>query len=181
MPNQTFSKEQIEKGKSYTVKDLIYYMIVKSDNNATFLLNQNLDIGAFQKLFTDLSMPVPSIHDPDFRITSIEYARFIRLLYNATYLTPENSEYALQLLANVDFKEGLLKQIPTGVIVAHKFGEFSKGDQKQLHEAGIIYAADNPYLLIVMTKGNNVHELSLVLSEISKYVFDNINIGNKNI
>ncbi len=79
-----------------------------------FLLNTNIDIPAFKRLFTDLGLPEPDVHDMHFSITAADYSKFLRVLYNATYLTIEDADYALSLLAQCDFKEGMVKETSVG-------------------------------------------------------------------
>jgi hypothetical protein len=63
------------------------------------------------------------------------------------------------------------------LVIANKFGIRSENDDKdqQLHDCGIIYYPNHPYLLCVMTKGNDVNEMEKVIQDISKSVFDEIN------
>jgi len=175
VPTQTYTGDRIQAGKAYSIKQLLYYMIVKSDNYATQALNENLNIGEFKSLFTELGIPEPDVHDPNYSITAADYSKFFRVLYNATYISNENADYALTLLVQSDFKEGILKELPADIKVAHKFGE--TGDHNdptdhQLHESGIIYFNQSPFLVTVMTKGPDVKQLPEVISEISKRVFD---------
>ena len=181
IPVQTFGDEQIQLGKIYTVNDLLFYMAAKSDNYSTHLLNAMMDAKVFKSVFTDLKLPAPDLHAKDYKLSVEEYTKFMRVLYASTYLNAKNSEYALTLLSQGAFKEGFLKQLPANAIVSHKFGEFSMPEEKQLHESGIFYVNNHPYLLTVMTRGNDVRKLPEVLSDISKYIYDSITIGNKNI
>ncbi len=175
VPPQTYTGDRIVAGKKYTIKELLYYMIVKSDNYATFILNNNVNVNEFQQLFVDLGMPRPDVHNPNFLISAADYSKFIRLLYNSSFLNIDNSEYALSLLAQCDFKDGMVKQLPADIQVAHKFGEWgvpTDPNNHQLHESGIVYVADNPYMITIMTKGRSVQPLPQVVSDISKMVYD---------
>ncbi len=174
VPSQTFTSHQIVYGEKYTVKELLRYATVYSDNNATLLLNENMDVGAFEKLFTDLGLNKPNIHDPAFVITASEYSRFFRILYNSSYLTPENSQFALDLLAESDYTEGITKAIPPNIKVAHKFGEHGNKTLHQLHETGIVFYGNTPYVITVMSKGKDIKKLPEVLSGISSIVFNEL-------
>ena len=179
VPVQTYTEDRIVAGKAYTIKELLYYMIAKSDNFATYLLNNNVNVPEFQKLFTDVGMEKPDVHSLDFRITASDYSKFFRMLYNATYINNEDADFALKLLTQSDFAEGMLKQIPAQIKVAHKFGEWGDakdGTNHQLHETGIIYYNDSPILVTVMTKGTNVNVLPQIISEISKRIFDKLSM-----
>lgn len=43
---------------------------------------------------------------------------------------------------------------------------------KELHDCGIIYYPERPYLLCVMTEGNDLNELAGVIQNISKTVYE---------
>jgi len=184
IPTQTYETHAINPGRSYTVRELLHSMIAYSDNNATNLLNKNADLHLFRKAFTDLNIPEPNLGDREFQISAKRYSRFLIVLYNASYLSRNSSELALRLLSECDFKEGMVKELPTNIPVAHKFGEWgdNKLNQHVLSESGIVYYNDKPYLLTVMTKGTNVKNLAPEISKISKMTYDYINsMDNSNL
>ena len=168
---QTIVSNSIKIGQSYSIKELLKYMIVYSDNNAASLIAKNIDGNIIKSLFSDIGLNVPDLNSNDLFLNINELSFFMRVIYNGSYLTNANSEFALELLSHGDYKNGLLKDIPSDIIVAHKFGESGNEVEKQLHETGIIYANNNPYLITVMTKGNNRDELAYFISEISKIVY----------
>jgi len=184
IPTQTYETHAINPGRTYTVRELLHSMIAYSDNNATNLLNKNADLHLFRKAFTDLNIPEPNLGDREFQISAKRYSRFLIVLYNASYLSRNSSELALRLLSECDFKEGMVKELPTNIPVAHKFGEWgdNKLNQHVLSESGIVYYNDKPYLLTVMTKGTNVKNLAPEISKISKMTYDYINsMDNSNL
>ncbi|MDR3680095.1 MAG: class A beta-lactamase-related serine hydrolase [Flavipsychrobacter sp.] len=172
LPHEHYTSKNIQPGNSYTVKDLLHYMIAYSDNNATLLLMQHMNIDVYNKLFTDLGLAVPSNDYNQFQLSVKEYSLFLRVLYNATYLSVPASEYALELLAECDFKEGMLKLLPSTVKVAHKFGESGYGTTYELHESGIVYAGVTPYLITIMTTGSDLSKQATVISNISAQVYN---------
>jgi hypothetical protein len=96
-------------------------------------------------------------------------------LFNAGYLSIANSEYAVKLLTECDFKEGFLKGLPAGTPVAHKFGEWGDGGvQHELHESGIIYLDGEAYILTVMTSGKNIQDLTKTIQEITQVFYQEI-------
>jgi beta-lactamase class A len=171
IPAQTFNDKALTKGESYTVRELLKYMVSYSDNNATFQLNNYCNIPEFNKMFTDLNLPVPDVHNINYTISIKDYSIFLRTLYNATYLTPESSDYALNLLTQSSFNKGITEKLPSQIKVARKFGEMYDGTYKELHECGIIYCSNKPYMLTIMTKGYNSVNLATVLSSISDTIF----------
>jgi beta-lactamase class A len=147
--------KSIEVGHTYTIRELLRYMIEYSDNNATYLLNQNINVATFQKVFVDLGLDCPDWNASTFYVSSKDYSIFMEALFNATYLTIKNSEYAVSLLTKSDYEDGIRKGIPVGNLrIAHKFGESGTNVNKQLHESAIFYINNEPYLITVMTKGN---------------------------
>lgn len=106
-------------------------------------------------VFNDLGIPLP--RDIDYALSVKEYASFFRILYNASYLTRENSEMALKLLSESKFRGGLAGKIPSDIVIAHKFGEREMIDENgssinQLHDCGIVYYTPYPYLICIMTR-----------------------------
>lgn len=172
---QEFVKNKIQIGKSYSIKELLRYMIVHSDNDATMLLLNNLPMTEFEKTFTDLGMS-KELTKNEARISPKNYASFWLVLYNGSYLNFDNSDYALGLLSETDFSDGIVKGVPPNIKVAHKFGE--KGDQTNhgFHETGIVYANNTPYLITVMTEGSHQEKLPAALQKISAEVYKNIEI-----
>jgi beta-lactamase class A len=172
IPSQSYNSKQIEVGKTYTIKELLEYMIKYSDNNATFLLKKNLDVAQFKKTYDNVGLPVPNIMDVNYSLSAEDFSVFLKVLFNAGYLSIANSEYAIKLLTECDFKEGFLKGLPAGTPVAHKFGEWGDGGvQHELHESGIIYLDGEAYILTVMTSGKNIQDLTKTIQEITQVFY----------
>lgn len=174
IPEQTQTGEPLKEASYYKVKDLLYQMIVHSNNDATALLNQNLNFNTMKKLFNDLQLPEPDYLQPDYKINVADCSRFLRVLFDATYLNKEMSQYALELLTKSAFRDGIVKELNPAIRVAHKFGERNNNGEQQLHEFGIIYYDDDPYLIGIMTKGQNNKILPQILSGVSGMVYQSM-------
>ena len=172
IPDQSYQGVSISVGKPYTVRELISSMIQNSDNYATSLLNGQMNVESFCKMFTDLGIKRPDLKDINYSITAVDYSKFLRVLYNATYLSPENSEFALKQMTQCTFSEGLVKKLPKDLVVAHKFGEANDPEKTELSESGIFYAGSNPYLLTVMVNGRELPRNAELLSDISLLVYN---------
>lgn len=170
--NVAFASKTIQFGQSYTVRELLTYMIKYSDNDATILLEKNLEPKILQKLFSDFGLEVPNIYASQYLFTSRDYSLFMRAIYNAAYLSFEDSELAGELLGQCNFKDGILLGLPPNTRVAHKFGESGNQVEKQLHESAIVYLNHQAYLLTVMTKGGDNKKLSKLIGEISQTVYN---------
>lgn len=181
--NQTYVPEKTaEVGQTYTISELIELMIVYSDNNATLILQNilsNTNSELWSIIYKDLGLDFPAEIDPsaDFLSTKA-FSYFFRILYNSSYLTEDFSEKALELLSHDRFSDGLAAGIPADVAISEKFGERAfKGEDElqdvQLHDCGIIYFPEKPYILCVMTKGgSNFEELSALIQEISSVTYE---------
>lgn len=159
--------KEIEKGKTYTIEDLLYRAIVYSDNKAARQLFY-LDNGtSFFKAFNNI-LPHHNIKlEQHISINVRDYAEFFTALYNASYLNRDMADVALKWLAEIDFKKGLVAGIPANVRIAHKFGERGTGQDVEFHDCGIIYYPQHPYLLCAMAKGENEENLIKNIKEIS--------------
>jgi beta-lactamase class A len=174
IPVPTFSDKTIENGKAYKVRDLLQSMIVHSDNYATIALSQLFPVESSRYIYKDLGISLTDDNDPRIRLTSVEYSRLFRVLYNSTYLDKDDCEYAMDLLTRSTFNYGITRYLPPNVKVAHKFGEQEDDDGRELGETGIVYNGENSYLLTIMTKGKDLTLMSNVLANISKLVFDQL-------
>ncbi len=165
-------------GRSYTVESLIRSMIIDSDNGAMNLLISNIDPNYLNMVYRNLGLQVPSDNSL-YMISAEDYSLFLRVLYNGTYLSDKNSEKALSILSQATYYDGLVAGVPSGTVVAHKYGEHvvGSGDQVtsvELHDCGFVYPAKDPYLLCVMTRGKNLAGLTETISGISKLVYGSV-------
>jgi beta-lactamase class A len=168
-------KTNFKPGEYYSVDELIKAMIIESDNNASLLLMKNIGTDVFAATYINLGILHTFLEEGDF-ISLKSLVGMFRVLYNASYLNEAMSEKALQYLANVSYKDGIAAGLPSDIIVAHKFGERLKSEEniKQLHDVGIVYYRDNPYLLGIMTRGADFQNLTKVIREISGLIYHEI-------
>lgn len=165
----------------YTINELLGFMIKYSDNNSYYVLLEYLgQISPDEDILKDTFIDLGIIDPKDFleqTLTVKSYsAIFTQLYHNSFFTQKELSEKALSLLTESDFYQGIISGVPVDLKVANKFGERSLPNNiKQLHDCGIIYYPENPYLLCVMTQGRDFTELISVIREISKLVYDEFN------
>ena len=172
IPHQTYEVNPLVRGNAYTIRELLKRMATDSDNNSTALLNDNINLQLFKQIYSDLDQEVPNVSDINYQTNVVDYSKFMTVLFDGSYLNRENSEMALEWLSESSFQEGITRFLPGNILVAHKFGEFGLHAEKQWHETAIIYVANRPYLLTIMTKGNEIEKLREVISDVSKQIFD---------
>jgi beta-lactamase class A len=168
--------------KEYSVQELLEMMIRYSDNVSFQVLYTAIGEERFQKVYEAMQMEYPQ----DFKAlidhrTPLDYALFFRTLYNATYLSVENSEKALALLADTDYVRGLMRYLPSEIPVAHKFGVAALTDDSgkqygELHDCGIVYKPGSPYVICIMTKSYSpqIEQVEEVIARISASVYESI-------
>lgn len=169
-----YKSKSITLGQKYSVRELLNYMIIYSDNDATSLLYTQMNLNKYKKIFTDVGIQAPDLNAINHTMTAREVSYFMRVLFNATYLNEKNSEFATELLQKCNFKEGIVSSLPNTVKVAHKYGESGNKSEQQLNETAIVYLENNPYVITVMTKGRDYKLLPQVMKEISSIVYQNM-------
>jgi beta-lactamase class A len=163
-------------GEEYSVRELMEIMIIHSDNVSLYALRSLVTDEGLRNTFAQIGVPFTFLGD-DLRLSVREYASFFRILYNASYLNRANSEYALGILARTAYDQGLRGEIPKDVAIAHKFGERSNlglDGPNQLHDCGVVYFPGSPYLLCIMTRGENLTDMQQAIQDISTFVYRDV-------
>lgn len=165
----------LEIGKSYSVRELLETMIIYSDNQALLLLFNHIPKNYQEDTYSLLGIDTSLITDPTATLSVKQYSIFFRVLFNASFLSRTNSEYALGLLTKTGFVDGIRAGIPAETVVAHKFGERKiQENLQQFHDCGIVYYPNHPYLLCIMTRGREVNALVNAIRETSSFVYEKI-------
>ncbi len=175
--NVDHPEQTIQVNAPYTIRELLQKMIVYSDNDSKDLLIDKLN-----------SLPSPMVYDTflDLGVISMmagrteyvsiqSYAYLFSVLYNSGYLSKETSQYALSLLSQSTYKEGLVAGVPADTRVAHKFGYRELPDgERQLHDCGIVYHPASSYVLCLMTSGADIKKEASAIADISRVVYDQV-------
>lgn len=169
----------LEPGRSYTVDELMYRMIAYSDNNATQLLLKEKPLDSLYQYLADHKIDYEQT--PNGSMMSLgTYSRFFEALYDKSLLNDAMSRKALSYLAAEDFPQGMHAGVPANIVVESKFGEQETLDgngkvkSAQLHEVGIVMAGNHPFLLGIMTKGNDIAEQEKIIRDITHDVYEEI-------
>lgn len=165
-------------GAEHTVDDLLFRTMVYSDNAAFMMLRQQLinrygNESFILESYRQLGL-VPEVIDRDPVISVSRYASMFKLIHSASVLNSAMSEKLLVMMTSPGFDVGLVAGVPAGIPVAHKFGEMSRSGVLQLHDCGIVYFPDNPYVLCVMTRGRAYGDLEKVIGDVSRMVYEEV-------
>lgn len=170
--------------EGYKISDLIERMIADSDNGATYALMQEINKDILAQVYHDLHIDAPPEQGRDFTLSVKDYALLFRVLYNSTYINRVMSEQALTLLSKTEYKDGMTALLDPGTKVAHKYGEavtMSQGGRSsEMHDCGIVYYPEKPYVLCIMTHGQNRLHLAGLIQQISKTVYDDVKTTKEN-
>lgn len=167
------AENELENNRTYSISEAVDSMIRYSDNNSSHILSYALDTSTLLASYADLGISPPDTLG--YAISARTYASFFRILYNSTFLNKEYSEKALRLLSETRFNKGLVAGVPLSIKVAHKFGERQISQTtKQLHDCGIVYYPNKPYLLCVMTRGSDFNKLASFIAQVSKMVYQSV-------
>ena len=168
-------------GVQYSLLDIAKSMIEGSDNIAVSAILQNINSNDIGNVFKAVGVPFKDTNtEVDLRVK--DYAGFFRILFNASYLSRDMSEKALEILSNSEYDDGIVAGVPKGITVAHKFGERKiEGDQNsnQLHDCGIVYYPGKPYIICIMTRGNNYIYQGKAIQELSSYMYSQVDKDSK--
>jgi beta-lactamase class A len=167
-------------GGEYNLLEVAESMIQKSDNTGVPILLRNTNSDYISNVFKSVGVPYQDTRT-EVVVRVKDYAGFFRVLFNASYLNREMSEKALEILTHSEYKNGIVFGVPENIKVAHKFGERSldgETDNIQLHDCGIVYYPGKPYIICVMTRGNDFQNQEKIIQELSSYIYNEVDKKN---
>lgn len=175
-------KHTIVEGGIYTIEELIHFMLAESDNDATrILVEYAKGRDAINSVYLDLGLE--GVEDYNTYVIDVQtYAAFFRILFNAEYLSRSSSNRVLEILTQSSFVDGVRRNIPESIPIAHKFGERTidpEHNVDQLHDCGIVYFPDNPYLICIMTQGSDYKIQADFIADVSNLIYKTIQEQNR--
>jgi beta-lactamase class A len=137
---------------------ILVYTLHREESDPGFLEQEVVFPGpgtGLERMLYSLSAE-QSFQDGTLSVDARTVAGLLRVLYNSSFLSRQDPEFALELLTESYFADGLRRLLPTDVVVASKFGfhgsEVAGRLHHELHECGIIYRPRSPYVICVMTR-----------------------------
>lgn len=169
-------------GTTLTIEALLRASLVDSDNTAHFVLLRNLDAEELEDVFTHLGLEEvldglkssPDTEEIDNRMTAKSYSIFFRSLFNATYLSVDNSQLFLHYLIEGP-SEYARSGVPPAVLFAHKTG--IRTEDGVWADSGIVYENRRPYLLTIMLEKKSpelevsAEEVEALFKDISTQIY----------
>lgn len=166
-------------GQEYKIKDLIYEIVVNSDNTAFNALYHNAGKSFPEDLFNELDLDLPKVSE-DYVISTDtsprQYSKILKSLFYSSYLNRESSNEILTLMTQIKDGQGLRSDIPENVKIAHKIGIKSANPNHEMHflsDCGIIYIPKRPYILCMMVQEDDITAIKY-MNTISDKVYDHV-------
>jgi beta-lactamase class A len=169
-------------GKTLTVKELAYWMIIKSSNLATNLLVDVVGIPTIQQALDELEIDgvrvLRGVEDSrafdaglNNEITANGLLKLLRLIADYRAYSKEACEQMLEIMLDQQYRSGIPAGLPKAARVAHKTGNISTVH----HDAGIVYLdGRKPYVLVILTSFPAEQGRGTAVAEVSRDIFNTL-------
>lgn len=152
-------------GYEITYRNLVQLMGKQSDNNAFRIARKTLGDGTIKDYMTKYGMTHTSLEEND--TTPEDIGQFFEGLWNNNILSKRHKEELLDDLTDTIYTAWLQAGIPEGIRIANKYGR----ETHVVNDAGIVFTED-PYVVVIMTKGIVDQEADGIFPELSRLVYD---------
>ena len=149
--------------KDYTIRQLVAYSIIYSDNAAHLMLNNKYKLQNIMKYWQDKGTNyIYKDNSPWGNLNAHDATIYMEELYNY-YLTNTNNSNEL-----INYFKSAWKVIsaPNNIVIANKSG----WSDNSLHDAAIVFD-DNPYILVILSS-RGYTEYTSYFNKISNLVYD---------
>ena len=173
-PKEVFNQNvpPLPGGHVYPIRTLLESMVSRSDNNALRSSMEKIWIsGIFDQLLEDLRLKPFSVTDTnEYKLNAGDYSKIFRVLYNAGYLSPKNSEFALKLLSKKRFP-GRIHHTSIRMLSSRENLVTAWIQRKAIWGVRNILCQRSSHSLGVMTRGLEYKKLNNVLATVSSIVY----------
>jgi hypothetical protein len=146
---------------TFTIADLMVKLFKDDSEDARKALTDRVDKKILDGLFNDLHMK-PSA------LSIVDLAKFLRLVYNSTYVNDNDlSERLIKLMAENNHTEAIHAAFDPGTKIAGLDKDVRKNGVSEMQEMAIVYVNDNPYLIGVFCKGKESDKLHEVITQVT--------------
>lgn len=169
-------------GKTLTVRELAYWMIVRSSNLATNLLVDVVGIPTIQRSLDELEIDgvkvLRGVEDArafdaglNNEVTAHGLLKLLRLIADHRAYSEKACAAMLEILLDQQYRSGIPAGLPKAARVAHKTGNISTVH----HDAGIVYLdGRKPYVLVILTAFPAEQGRGTAVAEVSRDIFNTL-------
>lgn len=158
----------IQPGDQFPISLLLDRMIVVSDNIARNMLERYIGPGTVRDYM--LAQGVEPPYNPAApRMTARGTNQLLlRLDGKKAGISPELTQFLLNLLSNTVYNDRIPAKLPPDVTVAHKVGTLSQA----VHDAGLVYAPDRSFAISVFTEEIPYDEAINLIATLARTIYD---------
>ena len=169
-------------GKTLTVRELAYWMIVRSSNLATNLLVDVVGIPTIQQALDELEIDgvkvLRGVEDSrafdaglNNEVTANGLLKLLRLVADQRAYSEKACEQMLEIMLDQQYRSGIPAGLPKAARVAHKTGNISTVH----HDAGIVYLdGRKPYVLVILTSFPAEQGRGTAVADVSRDIFNTL-------
>lgn len=169
-------------GKTLSVRELAYWMIIKSSNLATNLLVDIVGIPTIQLALDELEIDgvkiLRGVEDSaafnaglNNEVTANGLLKILRQIAEGKAYSQDASEQMLNILLDQQYRSGIPAGLPKAARVAHKTGNISTVH----HDAGIVFLEDRrPYVLVVLTQFPAEMGRGTAVADVSRDIYNTL-------
>jgi beta-lactamase class A len=167
-------------GTIFTLRELLEYMIIHSDNTAAELVIQQMGFDYLQNTFRRFGLQDTQIHPEGFRLTARHIAEdnrtsprdmalLLEKIYHREMVSAEASEQMMDILKHQKLRDRLPRFLPTGWEIAHKTGLL----RRACHDVGIVFSPEGDYLICVLTSHDATYKnAKRFIASLGRITFD---------
>jgi len=152
-------------GFEITYRDLVHLMGKQSDNTAYNICKNMLSEERINQTIREIGMEKTNLSKNS--TTPQDIGLFFVKLMNSKLVSTKSRDEILESLTDTIYEKHLKAGIPDDVRVAHKYGR----EARIVNDAGIVYT-DEPFILVIMSKGVIEQEADEIFPELSKIIYE---------
>jgi beta-lactamase class A len=150
-------------GTVLTYRELIEYMGQESDNTAFNIARGILGDERVTEIIDEIGMEGTNLSENE--TTPKDVGIFFRNLWEGLIISQEHKDELLEYMTDTIYEAWIAEGLPN-IRVAHKFGR----EIHVVNDAGVVYA-DDPFVLVILSKGVVEREADEVFPELSRIIY----------
>jgi beta-lactamase class A len=154
-------------GYELTYRDILSYMGKESDNTAANIAKNLLGEKKIKQAIETARMDNTVVIGEDQETTPYDIGLYFEKLWEGDIISKKHRDEFLDFLTDTSYEEWLAAGIPSNTDVAHKYGR----EVHVVNDAGIIFT-DEPFILVLLSKGVVEREADQVFPELSKDIYN---------
>ena len=154
-------------GYELSYRDILSYMGKESDNTAANITKNILGEEKIKQAINTVGMDNTVVIGEDQKTTPYDIGLFFQKLWEGDIVSKKHRDEMLEYLTDTIYEEWLAAGIPSSTDVAHKYGR----EIHVVNDAGIVFT-NEPFVLVVLTKGVVEREADKIFPELAKLVYE---------